>query len=385
METTPEAILPTDLLQRFRDRAADYDSRNVFFQEDFDELVELGYLRLFCAGNDDGAGLGMAEAVACQRRLAAAAPATALAVNMHLVWTAVARLLQERGDDSLSFVLDDAAAGEVYAFGLSEPGNDSVLFDSQTVAHRQADGAYAFSGTKIFTSLSPVWTRLGVFGKSTDAVSEQLVHGFITRGSNGVEIIEDWNTSGMRATQSHTTRLNGVVIPAERIFRYLPVGPNRDPLVFAIFAAFETLISAVYTGIADRALELAVAGAQQRSPGIDGTPVAHWPGIRASVADAGMARDALDAHLRVVAADIDDDVDHGALWFAKLVALKTHATQCADSLVQAALSTAGGRGYYSDSEISRLARDVAAGQYHPSNLASARRTVATALLGSDQA
>lgn len=384
MGSPAEEILPDDLLNRFRTRAPDYDARNVFCHEDFDDLASRGYLRLFCAEDDGGAALGMAEAVACQRRLAAAAPATALAVNMHLVWTAVARLHEKLGDPSLGFILKEAAEGEVFAFGLSEPGNDAVLFDSITIAEREAGGAYKFTGTKIFTSLSPVWTRLGVFGKSEGGGEPQLVHGFITRGSTGVEILADWNTVGMRATQSHTTRLNGVVIPSERIFRHLPVGPNRDPFVFAVFAAFETLISAVYAGIADRALELAVQAPLARTPGMDGVPVASRPAIRMTVAEAAMKWEALDAHLRLLAADLDDGVDHEDQWFAKLVSLKTHATGAARELVDAAVSLSGGRGYFTESEISRLSRDVTAGTFHPSTVESARRTVANAWLGPEQ-
>lgn len=383
MTISPEEILPTDLLDRFRFRAADYDERNVFCQEDFDELKSRGYLRMFCAQQDGGAGAAMAQAVQCQRRLASAAPATALAVNMHLVWTAVAHLLAQSGDHSLEYVLREAAAGEVFAFGLSEPGNDSVLFDARTVAERQPDGGYAFTGTKIFTSLSPVWTRLGVFGKSSTTEGERLVHGFVTRETPGTEILADWNTLGMRATQSHTTRLNGVLVPPDRIFRHLPVGPNPDPLVFSIFAAFETLISAVYAGIADRALALAVEAALNRGPGMDGAPYSSRPGVRATVADAAMEWEALDVCLRTLAEDLDRRVEHGALWFAKLVSLKVLATRTARNLVDAAMTVSGGTAYYNDSEIARLSRDVTAGSFHPSNAESARRTVANAWLGSD--
>ncbi|GAA2176042.1 acyl-CoA dehydrogenase family protein [Arthrobacter parietis] len=384
MSSVAEEMLPADLLERFRARAADYDARNVFCTEDFEELASRGYLRLFCPEHDGGAAVGMAQAVACQRRLASAAPATALAVNMHLVWTAVARLLAQEGDSSLGFILSEASAGEIFAFGLSEPGNDSVLFDSSTVVERRPDGGYAFTGTKIFTSLSPVWTRLGVFGKCMDEDGERLVHGFVTRGSAGTEILEDWNMLGMRATQSHTTLLNGVVIPPARIFRKLPVGPNRDPLVFAIFAAFETLISAVYAGIADRALELAVQAALQRAPGMDGIPVASRPGVRSAVADAAMSWERVDAHIRLLASDLDSGAAHGDHWFAKLVALKIHSTSAARELVDAAVFLSGGKGYSNDSEISRISRDVAAGFFHPSNLESARRTVASAWLGPEQ-
>lgn len=157
---TPEDILPYELLERIRDRAAGYDRDNSFFHEDFRELADAGYLKLFVPESDGGRGLGLAEVAALQRRLAGAAPATALGVNMHLVWTGVARVLENMGDGSLSFVLKEAGEGEVFAFAISEAGNDSMLFDSGTVAARLPNGGYSFTGRKIFTSLSrygPAW------------------------------------------------------------------------------------------------------------------------------------------------------------------------------------------------------------------------------------
>jgi len=58
-------------------------------------------------------------------------------------------------------------AGEVFAFGISEGGNDLVLFGSDTAAVPDGHGGYAFTGTKIFTSLAPVWTSLGLHGLDT--------------------------------------------------------------------------------------------------------------------------------------------------------------------------------------------------------------------------
>ncbi|BAS08981.1 dibenzothiophene desulfurization enzyme C [Arthrobacter sp. Hiyo4] len=194
-------------------------------------------------------------------------PATALAINMHLVWTGVAHVLAAPGDHSLGFVLQEAAHGEIFVFGNSAAGNDSVLFDSRTAAVPLPGGAYSFTGTKIFTSLSPEWTRRGIFGKDAQAREGEgeLVHGFISREAAGYAILDDWSTLGMRASQSNTTVLDGAEVPPERIFRKLPVGPNADPLIFAIFACFETLLAGVYTGIGERALNLGVEAVKRRT------------------------------------------------------------------------------------------------------------------------
>jgi alkylation response protein AidB-like acyl-CoA dehydrogenase len=381
---TPEDILTGPLLERIRGRAAGYDRDNAFFHEDLADLQAAGYLKIFVPAVDGGLGLGLTEAAQLQRLLATAAPATALAINMHLVWTGVAHVLAARGDSSLDFILQEAAQGEVFAFGNSEAGNDSVLFDSRTEAVPLPDGSYSFTGRKIFTSLSPAWTRLGIFGKDSSAYegAGELVHGFITRATPGYEILPDWDTLGMRASQSNTTLLDGAVVPAERIFRKLPVGPNADPLIFAIFACFETLLAAVYTGIGERALVLGVEAVKRRTSFKNGgRSYAQDPDIRWKVAEAAMAMDALYPQLSRVTADVDELVDHGSQWFPRLVGLKVRATETARAVVDLAIRVSGGSSYFRGSELERLYRDVLAGMFHPSDDESAHNTVANAWLG----
>ena len=155
------SILTTELLDRFGERAPRYDRENRFFQEDFDELKAAGYLLLAVPKAFGGAGLNLAEVCREQARLAYSAPATALAVNMHLYWTGVAADLYRSGDHSLDWILKEAAAGEVFAAGHGERGNDLPVLASSSTAER-VDGGYRFTGHKIFGSLTPVWTRLGI-------------------------------------------------------------------------------------------------------------------------------------------------------------------------------------------------------------------------------
>ncbi|RFA09860.1 acyl-CoA dehydrogenase [Subtercola boreus] len=380
---TPDTLLDDELLQVIRSRAAGYDASNTFFAEDLDDLRAAGYLRMFVPTELGGHGFGLERVAREQLRLATAAPATALGITMHLVWTGVAKTLLDRGDCSLEFVLREAAAGEVFAFGNSEAGNDLVLFGSTTRAEPQPGGAYRYFGQKIFTSLSPAWTRLGIFGlDDSDSGHPLLVHGFLDRAAGGYEILDDWDTVGMRASQSRTTVLDGAEVAADRIVRKLPAGPSRDPLVFAIFANFEILIAALYTGIGERALELAVLAAHQRkSLKNDGRPYSSDPDIRYRVAEAAIAQDGLYPQLDVLARAVDDLADLGASWFPRLVGLKLRATENARFVVDQALRVSGGRALSSASELGRLYRDVVAGMFHPSDPESAHSTVANAWLG----
>lgn len=381
--TSDTPLLSDDLLERIRSRAAGYDERNAFFTEDLAELVDAGYLRALVPTRHGGLGRSLTQVAREQQRLAAAAPATALAVNMHLVWTGVAKVLADRGDDSLAFLQQEAGAGEIFGFGVSEPGNDLVLFGSQTDAAPQPDGGYRFTGTKIFTSLSPAWTRLGTMGlDSSDPDRPQIVWAFVDRAEPGIRQKDDWNTLGMRASQSQSTVLDGAYARPDRIVRRLAPGPNPDPLIFGIFATFEILLASVYTGIGTRALELAVAAAKRRtSLKNGGRPLAEDPDIRWRIAEIALAMDGIYPQIDALATDVDTLADHGSRWFALLSGLKHRATENALRVVEQAVRASGGSSYFAGNELGRLYRDVVAGLFHPSDAESAHATVASAWLG----
>lgn len=376
-----DGFLPDDLLERIRSRAPEHDRANTFPQHDLDDLSAIGYLSMLVPTDRGGAGLSLAQASVLQQRLAGAAPATALALNMHLVWTGVAKVLRDRGIDDLAFVQTGAAQGEIFAFGISEAGNDLVLFGSDTDAAPRADGSYAFTGTKIFTTLSPAWTQLGLHGLDTTSPGDPaMIYAFVPR-SDQVITRNDWDTLGMRGTQSHTTELHGAIAPADRVVRRIALGPNPDPLVFAIFSVFELLIASVYTGIARRALDIAVQTASTRMSKKSSRAYSQDPDIRWRVADMALAYEALPPQIGALCRDVDELVDHGGHWFSLLAGVKHRAVTAAKTIVDDAVLVAGGSSYFAGSELSRLYRDVLAGQFHPSDPESAHNTVASAWLG----
>ncbi|MDE0547062.1 acyl-CoA dehydrogenase family protein [Microbacterium sp. C7(2022)] len=381
----PTEYLSDELLARIHARAAVHDRDNTFPDADLDELRDAGYLSILVPQEMGGAGLGLAEASVLQQRLAGAAPATALAINMHLVWTGVAKVLADRGIDDLRFVQAGAAAGDVFAFGISEAGNDLVLFGSDTDATPHPDGSYTFHGTKIFTSLAPVWTYLGLHGLDTTSPdAPRMVYAFVPRtevADGRIVIADDWDTLGMRGTQSRTTRLQGAIAPADRVVRRIEPGANPDPIVFGIFSVFEILLASVYTGIARRALDVAVTTAHSRRSKKSGKTYSQDPDIRWRIADMALRYDALPPQIDALCRDLDSGVDRGAQWFAALSGVKHRAVTAAKAIVDDAVLVAGGSSYFAGAELGRLYRDVLAGMFHPSDPESAHSTVAAAWLG----
>jgi alkylation response protein AidB-like acyl-CoA dehydrogenase len=175
--------------------------------------------------------------------------------------------------------------------------------------------------------------------------------------------------------------LDGAPAPADRVLRRLAPGPSLDPYVLGIFTTFEILLAAVYTGIADRALELAVEAAERRTSMKTGKALSQDPDIRWRLADAALRLDAIWPQVDHVAGEIDDLRDHGAAWFRATAGLKVRATETARYVVDQAIRASGGSSYFSSNELGRLYRDVLAGIFHPSDDESAHATIAQSLLG----
>ncbi|WP_368388501.1 acyl-CoA dehydrogenase family protein [Schaalia turicensis] len=375
-------FLSDDLLARIHERATVHDQENTFPTDDLADLRDAGYLAAFVPKEYGGAGLSLVEIAAEQTRLAKAAPGTALGINMHHIIVGLGRHLVRNGNDRGELILRDAAAGELFGFGISEPGNDLVLFGSITKATPDGEGGYSFEGTKVFTSLAPVWTRLLTFG--CDDSSEDGPHsvfGIMHREDGGFTIKDDWDTLGMRATQSNTTILEGAHVPADRILTRCEPGPSKDPVVFGIFSNFEILLGATYQGVGERAVEVAAEHVKTRTSVKNQTVYSNDPDIRWRIAEAALAMNAVGPQIRELARDIDAGVDRGPIWMPQLSAAKNASAEATLRAVEQAIRACGGSSYYNRHELSRLYRDALAGLFQPSDQESLHGAWANVVLG----
>ena len=381
MTVTSVGLLPESLLETCRSRAAAYDRDNRFFQEDFDDLVKARYLLLTVPKELGGLGYTLADMSQQTRRLAMYAPATALAMNMHHYWVGLAADLWRQGDKSCEWILRDAAAGEVFAAGHAESGNDLPLLLSTTKAER-VDGGYVFTGRKAFGSLSPVWTRLGVHGMDTsDPKAPKVVHGFLPRDTKGISIKETWDVLGMRATRSDDTVLERAFCPDKYIARVQPAGAaGIDNFVLGIFAWALLNFGNVYYGLALRVRDLVVDMVKSKSSLGLTRSMAYHPGIQQGIAEITMELEAIGPHLDTVTRDWSNGVAHPD-WPIKIIAAKYRAVEGAWRIVDRAMDLSGGFGMFKKSELERLFRDARAGRFHPANSLLSHELIGKLALG----
>lgn len=377
-----KSVLSEETLARFAARAAAYDRENRFFAEDFEDLRAAKYLLLPVPRELGGAGMTLADVCRQQRHLAYYAPATALAVNMHLYWLGVAADLWRRGDTSLEWILREAAAGEVFAAGHAESGNDVPVLLSTSKAER-VDGGYKFTGRKHFGSLTPVWTRFGLHGMDTsDPTQPKIVHAFMPRDTAGYTIKETWDVLGMRATRSDDTVLENAFIPDRYIARIVPPGgAGVDQFVLSLFAWALMGFGNIYYGLAKRALDHSVSALKGKGSLALTRSMAYHPEVQHTIADMVIELESIGPHLEAVAEDWSNGVDHGAQWPSKIFAAKYRAVEGSWRVVDLGLDVAGGNGIFRSAGYERLIRDARLGRIHPANSFLTHEVVAKTALG----
>jgi alkylation response protein AidB-like acyl-CoA dehydrogenase len=378
----PARGLADDLLERCRLRAAAYDHDNTFFTDDLEELAASGYLQAAVPADRGGWGLSLPELSRQQRALARHAPPTALALSMHHYNVGTAAVLAAAGDPVARWVLDEATAGRIFASGHAEAGNDVPVALSTTVAER-VTGGWRLTGRKHFGSLGPVWDYLNAHAMDvSDPAAPLVVHAYVARNTPGVSIVDAWDTTGMRASQSYDTVLDGVFVPDERVALVTPAGDLSAPFTGVMATIALTLISNVYVGIAERAVELAIASATTKtSIGLERGAMATNPMVQHQIAQAWMAVE----HGRTLLERIADDFASGevdpSIWPARLFGARWSSIENARRAVDLAVEIVGGAAFFRRHELERLARDVRGGTFHPGNTAFTHETVAKFVLG----
>jgi alkylation response protein AidB-like acyl-CoA dehydrogenase len=137
---------------------------------------------------------------------------------------------------------------------LASTGAEAIVaaeWTTYTITER-GEGGYRITGGKAFCSQAPVMDVLRV--NALDPATGDILVCSVGGQTDGLKIVETWNTTGMRATASHDVVLEGVWVPEAAVGVRLPAdGPMRHPAMASVACWFLCLVSSVYLGIAEEA------------------------------------------------------------------------------------------------------------------------------------
>jgi hypothetical protein len=242
---------------------------------DIAALAEAGYLNVALPPEFGGLGCTLRQAACGQRRLARHAPDTALAVSAHLYWTGAAADACRAGDDSMRWILAEAAGGALFAGGHAEAGGDLRFADPRSRCEPSGEGGYRFRDSGVLSSVTPAWDWIAVHAVHAvgQAGRPQSVIAFAGRGD--------------RCT------------PGFRVARVAAAGTPADVFTTSALTWGHSILASVQYSDARRAFNDAITACAEAvtpaafaDPKASGRPPRRWP-----VAEAGLLLDEMKAKI----------------------------------------------------------------------------------------
>jgi alkylation response protein AidB-like acyl-CoA dehydrogenase len=362
----------------FAERAVEHDREGTFPYENSRDLAEAGFYGAPVPVELGGRGVESTHdiLVACSR-LASGDSSTTIGLNMHLNATLKIvrryRAAQEAGNigavQRAAFRLREIAAGRmIISSCATEPGTD--LFEPNTRA-TLVEGCWEINGTKIFCTGSPVATHLAITAAYEDEQGcERIGFAVIPANMPGVQMNNDWDALGMRASGSQSISLKGVRIPRQALNGAHSIGAWTDSLMEAYLPA-GMFHASPSLGIAETAAATAVKMAGTMKKGRAGRLVAERSAIQHLAGENAIDLAAMRAVFDRTAAMLDDyyaAADSGSLrdTFQEVQAAKAYLNQASVRIVDRALTMSGGAGFMNKHPLARLYRDARAGGFmHP--------------------
>ncbi|CAN7619180.1 acyl-CoA dehydrogenase family protein [Rhizobium sp. LjRoot254] len=139
-----------------------------------------------------------------------------------------------------------------------------------TLARRTANG-WSITGRKMFVTGAYGLTHFLVWAH-TDEASPRVGTFVVSNKLPGINIIETWNSLGMRATGSHDVEYTDVEIPLENVLDL--VDPSVAQQDNRGHAAITLALTAIYLGVAEAAQAAFIRFAHERVPTNLGHPIA---------------------------------------------------------------------------------------------------------------
>jgi alkylation response protein AidB-like acyl-CoA dehydrogenase len=234
---------------------------------DLGRLRDAGYLSVTLPRELGGLGCTLRQAACGQRRLAAAAPRTALAVSAHLYWTGAAADAYRSGDASVTWILQEAGRGALFGGGHGDPGNDLKLAAPDSRCDRAGDGGYRFGDpATALASVTPDWDWLAVHALTRVSPARVTPRAAPPPGA------APWEPSGHQAVLAFAGRrarchpdYRGH--PDYRVVRVLPAGAPSDVFTTSAIGWGCSLLASVEFAAARQAFRQAVAVAEARAGG----------------------------------------------------------------------------------------------------------------------
>ncbi|GAA4471252.1 acyl-CoA dehydrogenase family protein [Phytohabitans houttuyneae] len=352
MMPTPEAADLIDLVREIAARdlapvAAGHEAAGTFPRDTFRLLGKAGLLGLVGPERHGGGGQPYEVYLQVLEEIATAWMSVAVGVSVHTLscYPLVAYGTETQRRQWLPAMLGGDLLG---AYSLSEAQSGSDAASLRTRAERQADGGYRVTGTKAWVTHGGQADFYTLFART--APGQRGISCFLVpAGAPGLAAARPEEKMGLTASTTAQLHLDGVPVPAERL-----VGAEGEgfPIAMSALDAGRLGIAACATGLAQAALDAAVAYAHEREQ--FGRPVASFQGLSFMFADMAAAV----ASARATYLDAARRMDRGLPVTREAAIAKLVCTDGAMRVTTDAVQALGGYGYTKDFPVERYMREA---------------------------
>ena len=339
-------------------------------REIWDLLNRRGYLRLAAPVEYGGAGLPFPAYVEFLEAFSQAHGSLRMIVHvMNGIWRPMAR--RASAEQVERFVRPQVEGRHTVAFTLTEPGNGSGA-DIQTTARRIGD-RYLLNGEKHLITFGLVCDHYLLFCRLEGTSGHEGTLALMApRHAPGLRAVSMGDSLGLRGTDHAHLYMKDCEVPVAN--RLGAEGQGLDVALRGFLDASRICVAASCVGLAQRALDLAVARAKARVT--FGRPIAARQAIQMRLAEMETDVEAARQLVRWAAGRWEADPPAAAA----AAKAKLFALEMLQRVTDGALQVWGGAGYFEDSPIARVYRDARAQRFEEGTAEIQKATIAKELL-----
>lgn len=339
------------LSAEFAKTASQHDDQDTFVADNYIKLKQAQLFSACVPAELGGGGASYADFCDVLRILGQGCGSSALSLSMHSHLLA-ANLWKYHKGQPVEGLLKRIAEEQLV---LISTGASDWLHASGTA--EKVTGGYKVNGRKVFASGSPAGQVLITSAVYDDPEEGPTVLHFpIPFSAEGLSVSDNWQAMGMRGTGSNDIHLTDVFVPEESVALRRKQGVWH-PFFNVVTCVAMPYITSVYLGIAEKAAEITREKVQfkKHDP--------HLPYLLGEMET--LLTNAQIAWGAMIALNNEFNFEPNEQSASKMFQYKTIAAKNILACVEKCLETVGGAGFFRNTGLERLLRDVHGMQFHP--------------------
>ncbi|EHL10605.1 hypothetical protein HMPREF9630_01366 [Peptoanaerobacter stomatis] len=330
-----------------REQAKEYDKTGEWPKEIYDKAIEQGYTALEVPEEYGGIGLSRVDIAALMEEMAKADAGFATTISASGL--GMKPVLIAGNEEQKKKVCDIILNGGFAAFALTEPGAGSDAGSGKTTAVKDGD-YYVLNGRKCFITNGEMADFYCVTAMTDKEAGLKGISMFLVeKGTPGLSTGHHEDKMGIRGSNTCDVVFEDCKIPASNL-----IGQEGKGFKIAMQTLDQarTWMGCVATGIAQRAMEEAIAYTKERKQ--FGKPIIKNQAIHFKIADMEIKIETA----RQMVAHALTKMDMGLPFSMESAIAKCYASDIAMQVASEAIQSFGGYGYSREYPVEKLLRDA---------------------------